>query len=476
MRTEGPVPGSDARMTAAMNDVDPPQIPDVTALARIDGAAAVFRGQQANSGRGVAVKILPAPLDRNGRAAYEAERSRIGRLRHVPAILQVDEVGTLPDGRPYLTTELCTESLADRLRRGKRLEPNQIAELGRELAEALAAAHEVEIVHGSITPRNVLFRRDGRPALSDFGVALRELYPGDPTDSGEFAAPETLRDGSLTTRSDLYGLGATLYAALTGGPPFPSKIGEHPSERILRVISEPAPPVAAPPELATLLAELLATRAEDRPGDAAGVADRFAALIGTKDESQPEPIPTSDAVPETPTEPSTDWSGLLDDVLYDGPATSPSTPAPSEPTPRPRRRRGPWLLGGGAVAAVLLAALVGNLFSGGHSHKPPLVTATATSPSTPPPGRSPVPAVRLRSVQDAGRSVLLRWTGSSTLSYAVVIAEPGQTTAVVLAHHARSFRVAVTPGRQYCFLVQATDGQHVTETDPRPIRGAVCRT
>jgi hypothetical protein len=62
------------------------------------------------------------------------------------------------------------------------------------------------------------------------------------------------------------------------------------------------------------------------------------------------------------------------------------------------------------------------------------------------------------------------------LSYAVVVAQPGQRSRVVLAHHARSLRARVTPGLQYCFLIQATDGRYVVETDPRPIRDAVCRT
>lgn len=488
-----------------MPDTDElPSFPGVTALARIDdvGYCPMYRGRQLRTGRGVAIKLLPAPMDRAGRSQFEAERSRIGRLRQVAAILQVDEVEALSDGRPYLVSELCAESMAGMIRRGERVEPERAAELGRVLADALAQAHELEIVHGSVTPRNVLFRRDGQPALSDFGVALRRMYATDPGD--EYAAPETLRDGSLTIRTDLYGLGATLYTALMGEPPFPARIGEHPSERILRVIGRPAPRLddtVAPAGLALLLAELMATSPEDRPGDAAAVADRFNTALASgkdrgvdghrmhgrrktattpaeepSDESADERDP-ADATADSPrAETSTDWSGLLDDVLHDEPTGDPHGMAlpPTPPSSRSGRRTAVALALAIAAAIVVAAVLAGGHRTARHPTAQP--RATAATRSVPAAAGSPGPAVQLVSVRDSGTSVLLTWSGPPMLSYAVVVAQPGQRSRVVLAHHARSLRARVTPGLQYCFLIQATDGRYVVETDPRPIRDAVCRT
>lgn len=550
VKKPGPGESSADYMTDHPNGSEPPAVSGISALVRIagDGFSAVYRGRQTRTGRGVAVKILPLPFDRNSRAQFDNERARIGRLRHVPAILQVDDVDMLPDGRPYLVSELCTGSVAESIRQGDRLSEEQVISLGHELADALAFAHEADVVHGSITPGNMLFRRSGQVVLSDFGQALRQTYPGDPADSGDYAAPETLRDGSLTVRADLYGLGATLYAALTGLPPFPARIGEHPSERILRVISQNPPPIdsdLASPALAMLLGELLATLPEDRPGSAAAVAERLASLrearAATEDPSPPTPpatkksrknaekddletgdapaddLQTADAQQqelqpkESPIEPenelgagtsgigpekvdqvpppdgSTDWSELLDDVLFDtepideadrSAGTGQSLKGPAGVSHRRRRQPGPLLVAAivGVALIVGLSLLGGHLIEGRPAAEPSSTPTIQPSAREAPAGRSPVPAVRLLSARDRGAAIDLTWSGSAKLNYAVVVAEPGQATQVVLAHHARRFRVRVVPGRQYCFLVQATNGQRVVETDPRPIRGAVCKT
>jgi serine/threonine protein kinase len=131
-------------MTGYPGRAEPPDVPGVSALVRIDsrGYGAVYRGRQTDTGRGVAVKVLPAPLDRTGRALFDREQSRIRHLRDAPAILPVDEAGVLADGRPYLIAELCAESCADRLRRDGPVPAGPVAWLGRELAGALARAHE----------------------------------------------------------------------------------------------------------------------------------------------------------------------------------------------------------------------------------------------------------------------------------------------------------------------------------------------
>lgn len=83
--------------------------------------------------------------------------------------------------------------------------------------------------------------------------------------------------------------------------------------------------------------------------------------------------------------------------------------------------------------------------------------------------------MQLVEVRDRGQTVELTWRGATSLEYAVVVAGTGLPTRAVLARHARSMRLQVHPNRQYCFLIQATDGEQVMQSEPRPIRGAVCR-
>lgn len=272
----------------------PPPVPGVSGLVLLAqaGFSLLYRGTLNRTGAPVAVKVLPSPFDRDTREQFDADRTRLGRLRHVPAVLQVDDVDVLADGRPYLVSELCADSVAALLDRDERLDAEEVTAVGAAVARALAAAHGVGVVHGRVIPANLLVRTSGQPVLSDFGLALRRHYPGDPADAGEYTAPETLRDGTVTESSDLYGLGATLYAALTGRPPFPSRVGEHPSERVLRVLRQAPPPVAedsVPVELAALLADLLATRPAERPAGAGVVAGRFEAMLAPV--AVPDPSP-----------------------------------------------------------------------------------------------------------------------------------------------------------------------------------------
>ena len=302
----------------------PPEVPGVSGLTLLAevGFSVVYRGTLERTGLPVAVKVLPTPFDRETRDQFDLDRARLGRLQHVASVLQVDDVHVLDDGRPYLVSELCADSVAALLDRGDRLDAEEVTAVGSAAATALAEAHEAGVLHGRVIPANLLVRSTGQPVLSDFGLALRRLYPGDPADAGEYTAPETLRDGTVTARSDLYGLGATLYAALTGRPPFPARVGEHPSERVLRVLRQAPPPLgedAAPLELAELVAEMLATRPDERPSSAAEVAARFDALL-----ARPVRPPNPRAAPEPP-----------------DPPPPPSAAPPAAASPRPPLLRSP---------------------------------------------------------------------------------------------------------------------------------------
>ncbi|MFE3170365.1 protein kinase [Amycolatopsis sp. NPDC059090] len=239
--------------------------------------AKVYAGRLA--GEDVAVKVFDGVLDRDTTARFDRERKALAAVRGERAILPVDEVGELSGGRLGVRMELCQRSLAHLL--DGQLPVRDVLAVGWTVSAALAAAHQVGVVHGGVTPHNVLLRRSGELALADFGLALRRRFPRDPLHAVDYAAPETLRDDALSEASDLYGLGAVLYTALTGSSPFPRHTGQQRAERILQVFRDPVPPIrvpGTPPALADLIGRLLAKDPADRPQDPAAAAETLERL------------------------------------------------------------------------------------------------------------------------------------------------------------------------------------------------------
>jgi len=221
---------------------------------------------------GKAVKVFPGRFDRRTLATIERERDRL-RLA-APPVLGFDGVG-VADGRHALRMELCAESLADRVGRDGPLPVEEVASLCEVLSHALATAHGLGVLHGGVSPANVLFRANGEAVLADFGVAQREAFRRDPLHGIEWVSPETLRTSAVDERTDLYGLGAVLHFALTGASPHPSRIGETTGERILRVLSDPVPAVSRPDVpigLSTAIGRLLAPDPAKRSAPVAAVA------------------------------------------------------------------------------------------------------------------------------------------------------------------------------------------------------------
>lgn len=239
--------------------------------------AKVYAGRLA--GEDVAVKVFDGVLDRDTAARFDRERKALAAVRGERAILPADEVGELSGRRLGVRMELCQRSLAHLL--DGQLPVRDVLAVGWTVSAALAAAHQVGVVHGGVTPHNVLLRRSGELALADFGLALRRRFPRDPLHAVDYAAPETLRDDALSEASDLYGLGAVLYTALTGSSPFPRHTGQQRAERILQVFRDPVPPIrvpGAPPALVDLIGRLLAKDPADRPQDPAAVAETLERL------------------------------------------------------------------------------------------------------------------------------------------------------------------------------------------------------
>ncbi|MGW3993164.1 serine/threonine protein kinase [Amycolatopsis sp. NPDC004772] len=409
--------------------------------------AQVLAGMHGGTGEAFALKVYPGKPDRRTRGEFDKELGVLAGLRELGTVLVPDEVRELADGRWGIRMELCAQSLPELVAAFGPLSIADTLALGEALASALAEAHQAGLVHGGVTPGNVLFRQTGAPVLADFGVALRRAFPRDLERDVEYLAPETVRDGTLDERTDLHGLGAVLYLALSGRPPHERQPGEPADAVTLRVLGGDVVPPARPDlpaGLARLVSSLLDGNPDARPIDAALVVTRLGELTGSGD-----PTPSGAALPHPP--------GEL--VVEYGPATA---------TPRKRRT----VL---TVAAVAGAAALAVLAVVALTNRPEELSV----PPAPAPTTAPPPAaaqVDLATPADHDTYVDLSWRSSTPgLEYAVVIAPEGRPNHTEYVRRETSHRVAVEPSLKYCFVVQGTDGQATVQSVPQGIRDARCK-
>ncbi|WP_309115174.1 serine/threonine-protein kinase [Saccharothrix sp.] len=241
----------------------------------------VWRALDALLDREVAVKQLRWPdltpdeaRVAGARALREARNA--ARLHHPNAVAVFDVV--VEDDRPWLVMEYVpARSLAELLVERGALDHAEAARIGGHVAAALAAAHAAGIVHRDVKPSNVLIGHDGAVKLTDFGIS-RSVNDGTLTDTGmitgtpAYLAPEVARGEQPGTAADVFSLGATLYAATEGRPPYGA------TENSLALLYKAAkgdidPP--APGPLSGVISRLLAGDPAERPS-AADAADLLA--------------------------------------------------------------------------------------------------------------------------------------------------------------------------------------------------------
>lgn len=248
------------------------------------GMGVVYRARQRSLDRTVALKvILRGELaSAEDRARFLAEASAAAQLSH-PHVVPVYEVGE-QEGQPYFSMQFVPgRTLADRLAQGP-LPAREAAEILLPVCRAIAAAHVRGILHRDLKPSNVLLDEEGRPFVTDFGLAKRMATPLDRTEASleprpaartltgavlgtpGYMAPEQAAGdrGRVGPASDVYALGAILYAMLTGRAPFQAAT---PIDTVLMVLEQdpPAPRLLNPqadPDL-----ELIALKALQKPID-----------------------------------------------------------------------------------------------------------------------------------------------------------------------------------------------------------------
>ncbi len=194
------------------------------------GFSVVYRCWQPGLDRTVAVKVLTAELDAGNQERFLREQRAMGRLTGYPNVVTVLEAGATESGWPYLVMPYYPLGSLDAwIRKNGPLAAENVVGLGVKIAGALAGAHRLGIVHRDVKPGNVLLTEYGEPALTDFGIAHIaggfQTAAGTLTGSPAFTAPEVLEGEAPTPAADVYGLGATLFCALTGHAAFERRSG-----------------------------------------------------------------------------------------------------------------------------------------------------------------------------------------------------------------------------------------------------------
>ncbi|MCK6488437.1 MAG: serine/threonine protein kinase [Planctomycetes bacterium] len=386
---------------------EPPVVGGCRLLAKLGqgGMGAVYRAEQVSMGRQVAVKVLLPQFakDRTFAQRFLREARAAGAVNH-PNVITCYDAGE-DSGHLYMVMELMTGGDADQLmrRQGGRLPPARALQIVADAAAGLDAIHRAGLLHRDIKPGNLFLTDQGVAKLADLGLARkaegdeRMTVTGAALGTPAYMSPEQARaDGELDIRSDIYALGATLFALCCGRHPY---TGTSPFAIVAQVISEPPPdPLSAAPDLPPPVADLITRTMAKDP------ANR----------------------PQTPADLLADLQALLSDLgpaasaatrtrsLPPGPASAPTVPVRAK-ADAARSGRKPLFI---AVAAIGIAALAGGAFL---ALRPP-------GPPPPAPAESvPRPASTARPGPDPER-------GNSALATAAPVPAAAATTATANTH------------------------------------------
>jgi serine/threonine-protein kinase PknK len=241
------------------------------------GAGVIYCAYETALGRNVAIKVLPSHIDEESRERFLREGYAMGGLSGHPNIVNILRVGVTESGRPYIVMPyLSADSLAVRLRREGPTAWPEALRIAVKLCGALETAHRTGTLHRDIKPANVLISDYGEPLLSDFGIA--HIEGGYETATGffsgtiDYTAPEVMTGNPATVASDLYSLGATVYALIAGAAAHERKNGEDLVAQYLRISTTRIPdmrPEGIPEAVCAAIEHAMAIDPAARPSSAA---------------------------------------------------------------------------------------------------------------------------------------------------------------------------------------------------------------
>ncbi len=353
------------------------------------GFGAVYEAEHVELGKTVALKVLLPKLAENGEVVtrFMREARAAAAIGH-PGVVEVFDLGR-EEGVAFIAMEkLEGEELFDRIQREHPLDPAFVARVGADLADAMSAAHEHGIVHRDLKPQNVFLATRGRQKdvvkVLDFGIAkLAEADPADVplTRTGQvfgtplYMSPAMLRGAKdIDGREDVYAMGAILYEALAGHPPFSA--ATYP-ELVLKIASEDPVPLSSarpdvPPALAAIVARAMSRDREARHQSARELAEALERFLQDPEASAARPSVAGfvDTMPSGPVSVITPRS----ETPFVSESMKP--PAPS------RRKRGRVLAG---ALALLVAGGIGSAWWMASGTEGPSATSPAAIPAAPVP-------------------------------------------------------------------------------------------
>ena len=258
---------------------------DVQEIGR-GGFGVVYRCTQEELDRTVAVKVLTVELDEENRARFFREQRAMGRLTGHPNIVNILQVGATDSGRPYIVMPYHPQDSLDvRIRRRGPLPLGQALRLGVKIAGAVESAHRLGVLHRDVKPANILLTDYGEPELADFGIAHIsggfETATGAVTGSPAYTAPEVLGGDPPSPAADVYGLGATLFSALTGHAAFERRSGEQVVAQFLRITTQEVPDLrehGIPEDVSDTIARAMSRTPGQRPATAADFGEELRTL------------------------------------------------------------------------------------------------------------------------------------------------------------------------------------------------------
>ncbi|MBF6173335.1 serine/threonine-protein kinase [Nocardia blacklockiae] len=355
------------------------------------GFGVVYRCAQRALDRIVAVKVLSSEIDEESRERFLREEHAMGRLSGHPNIVDVLQVDVTAGGLPFIVMPYATHgSLEQLIRDHGPLDWSDSLRVGVKLAGAIESAHRVDVLHRDVKPANVLLSRYGEPQLTDFGIAR---IPGGfrtstsmITGSPAFTAPEVLKGEEPTVRSDVYGLGSTLFALLTGHAAFERQSGEKIVAQFLRITTQPIPDLREqdiPPGLAAVIERAMAADPAERPESALELGNLLRAV-------------------------QHDQGQLPDEMALLQPGPNSEDRGESGPSPHPSLRARSTLTGIRGSTTLRPPATLGP-----RDSSRPVPTSTQSMPVTmpptaatkfrpPTPARQPIPRPRLLDILRAG--------------------------------------------------------------------------